>query len=1038
GEHLVIHRDFAAGVPSAAGRHRLDGYGVDVVEALRAGRTLVVDDVAADASLTASQRAAFAAVAVGAHLAVPRVRSGRLIALLGVAQDAPRAWTDDEVALVEEVAERTWAAVERARSETALRESEERFRLLADNAPDLIWLNDAANQAEFMNAAYVEFLGRPLEELTGRGWVDAVHPDDAERYLDAYLQATARRERFEAEFRFRRHDGVYRWMSSVGVPRFEGGVYAGYVGSTSDIHEARLERDREALMALVAHELDQEIGVDERLGRLVRLLVVRGVGDACWVSRVAGGGALTPGPHAAAGAEGERLLVDLQEGSPAVLEVARGGAPLLVPHAPAPTALVPLSARGRTLGVLAVARASGPAYTERDLATLREIGQRAGLAIDNAALYEAEVLARGQAERARRRVAELHALAAVLSNAVSLYDVARAGADAIMTAAGADAVWLVVEAEEPGRLRTARIAGHPAGVGRRFATFPRDAALPIAVAARDGRPVFFEDGRALLERYPLMAEVRADAGAACAVPVGSGALGLAYGAARAFDDAERAHLVAMGRLVGQALARAERFEHEREVSTLLQRSLLPSRLPSVPGLSIARDYQAGAAGTEAGGDWYDALVLADGRVAITVGDVVGRGPQAATVMGQMRSALSAYLTAGSAPALALTQLNEFAAHVDGASGATALCLIFDPEDGRVVWARAGHPPPLVVGTADAGYRETLRGPLLGLIDDAVYEEGSFTLAAGAAVLAYSDGLIERRGGELARNLAALAAIAGGAPRWSAEQLLHAIRVAALPQGGVEDDVVMVVVARHLEPGGISTDADPASLRDVRHSLRDWVAPWALPAAEVDDMVLALGEAIANAAEHAYADGDAGPLEARFWHDPDGEVVMLVSDAGRWRRPADDADRGHRGYGLELMRALMDRVDVVPSSSGTRVELRYRPRPSPAEPALGLASAPSQPEATGVEVDAEHDGGGPIHVRVRGEIDEASAASFADAVLPRLASGRALVIDLSRAAYMGSAALHVIGDAIRRAAAEGVDLSVRVAADSAPHRVLVLT
>src|SRR5262245_51119335 len=96
-------------------------------------------------------------------------------------------------------------------------------------------------------------------------------------------------------------------------------------------------------------------------------------------------------------------------------------------------------------------------------------------------------------------------------------------------------------------------------------------------------------------------------------------------------------------------SRAERFEHERGVSALLQRSLLPSRLPSVPGLSIARDYQPGAAGTEAGGDWYDALVLPEGRVAITVGDVVGRGPQAATVMGQMRSALSAYLAAGSAP-----------------------------------------------------------------------------------------------------------------------------------------------------------------------------------------------------------------------------------------------------------------------------------------------------------------------------------------------------------------------------------------------------
>jgi anti-anti-sigma factor len=201
------------------------------------------------------------------------------------------------------------------------------------------------------------------------------------------------------------------------------------------------------------------------------------------------------------------------------------------------------------------------------------------------------------------------------------------------------------------------------------------------------------------------------------------------------------------------------------------------------------------------------------------------------------------------------------------------------------------------------------------------------------------------------------------------------------------------------------------------------------------MVLALGEAIANAAEHAYPDDAPGPLDARFSHEPDGEVLMLVSDAGRWLR-ADDAERSHRGHGLALMRAVMDRVDVVPSSTGTRVELRYRPRPSPSEAAAGMAQAATPDESSGLEV--ESDGTGTVHVRVRGEIDGPAAASLADAVLPRLAPGRPLVIDLSRSAYMGSAAVHAIGDAMRRAGAAGADLSVRVAAGSAPHRVLVLT
>ncbi len=152
---------------------------------------------------------------------------------------------------------------ERKQVEATLRETEHRFRQLANAAPVLIWMTDADGQAEFMNAEYLKFTGRGFEELYGSGWIESVHPEDAAAYVDAFMEAARRRERFEADFRFRRADGEYRWMRTVGVPRFEGGVYKGYAGSTSDIHERKQaeaalqesDRRKTEFLAMLAHEL---------------------------------------------------------------------------------------------------------------------------------------------------------------------------------------------------------------------------------------------------------------------------------------------------------------------------------------------------------------------------------------------------------------------------------------------------------------------------------------------------------------------------------------------------------------------------------------------------------------------------------------------------------------------------------------------------------------------------------------------------------------------------------------------------------------
>jgi PAS domain S-box-containing protein len=120
----------------------------------------------------------------------------------------------------------------------ALRESEERFRTLADNAPALIWVTSSTG-AKFVNREYLEFLGVDEAEVLGDKWAKFIHPEDREAYVNAFLEATSNRIRFEAELRFRRRDGEYRWMHSVGMARFEGGEFNGYVGSTFDIHDRK-------------------------------------------------------------------------------------------------------------------------------------------------------------------------------------------------------------------------------------------------------------------------------------------------------------------------------------------------------------------------------------------------------------------------------------------------------------------------------------------------------------------------------------------------------------------------------------------------------------------------------------------------------------------------------------------------------------------------------------------------------------------------------------------------------------------------------
>jgi PAS domain S-box-containing protein len=141
---------------------------------------------------------------------------------------------------------------ERRRTEEALHESEKRFHLMAETAPVMVWMSGFEMGRTYFNKRWLEFTGRTLEEETGTGWTEGLHPDDARKYLDRYAEAFDAREEFRVECRLRRSDGEYRWLLDSGTPRLDReGRFNGYIGSCIDITEEKLTR--ESLRNLSAH-----------------------------------------------------------------------------------------------------------------------------------------------------------------------------------------------------------------------------------------------------------------------------------------------------------------------------------------------------------------------------------------------------------------------------------------------------------------------------------------------------------------------------------------------------------------------------------------------------------------------------------------------------------------------------------------------------------------------------------------------------------------------------------------------------------------
>ena len=473
-----------------------------------------------------------------------------------------------------------------------------------------------------------------------------------------------------------------------------------------------------------------------------------------------------------------------------------------------------------------------------------------------------------------------------------------------------------------------------------------------------------------------------------------------------------------------------------------QLSLLPPSLPMLPDLRLSGSYHRASSPRAAGGDWYDAVALGAGRVALVVGDAVGHGVQAAGAMSRLRGAMRSTALRDPSPRVVLAALDAFAAEMDDVEGASVFYGVLDAGSGTLTYGAAGHPPPLVVhADGRASFLSGTPRPPLGSLPDVTTHISQHTLEQGATLVLFSNGAIAgpdtsvpeealNRLVDVSRSvLQAPGALEADAAAGLATAVAEGVR---RPQGWPDDVAVLVAHRREttLEPLYLELVAIPAALPGVRRRLGAWLAGLGMGEQDRVGVMVAVGEASANAAEHAYRGAEPGPMSVSAHVDVDGVLTVVVRDEGSWRPP--DRDPGDRGRGLLIMRQLVDTVRLDERPQGTTVTLSIRLRRTPdVDPDLPASTS-------GATVHVDRDGPRPVVVVV-GAVDEVGAEQMRIRLLEASHGGTGRVeLDLTGVTLFSSAAVRVVFAIARIGRGEGWRLGVRAPDGGVTRHVLQIS
>jgi anti-anti-sigma factor len=441
----------------------------------------------------------------------------------------------------------------------------------------------------------------------------------------------------------------------------------------------------------------------------------------------------------------------------------------------------------------------------------------------------------------------------------------------------------------------------------------------------------------------------------------------------------------------------------------VQHALLPDALPLLPDLALSGSYHRASSVRAAGGDWYDAVPLGRGRLALVIGDAVGHGVPAAGAMSRLRGAMRSSALRDPAPEAVLSSLDEFGAQMNDIEGASILYGVFDTATGVLHYATAGHPAPLVVH-ADGGtsFLPVSPRPPLGTVPGSPTTVLEYELELGDTLVFYSDGALVTPSGAPAGGPARLAEVAAtvvtraGALEGDGAATLAAAIASDVHEAHARPDDVAVLVAHRcatrVSALHLTLPATPPSLPIMRRRVNAWLGELGMSEQDRVGVMVAVGEACANAAEHAYRDIQPGEMHLSADVDVDGVLTIVVRDEGSWRPP--NRDPGDRGRGLLIMRQLVDRV-LLKGQDGTTVTLSVQLRRSP--------DAEEDPPSTemAAEVTIDREGQLPV-VRVAGVVDLVGAEQMRIRLLEASRGGTTPVeLDLTDVGLFSSAAVRVV-------------------------------
>lgn len=534
---------------------------------------------------------------------------------------------------------------------------------------------------------------------------------------------------------------------------------------------------------------------------------------------------------------------------------------------------------------------------------------------------------------------------------------------------------LAVFGVEGERLTIVGHHGHTTGDEGPFNDMPLETDYPAAEVVRTGRAIYLPSPEEYYHRYPATWPLARRFGrrswAFLPLIVAGRTMGAWLAGFRhpvSFSPDERSVLTTVARMLAQALARAGIAETERELSQVLQRTMMPSLVAGIPGMTVAARYVPTGGGLQVGGDWYDMIPLPNGRIALVIGDVQGHDVRAAGLMGQLRIALRAYASEGHRPDAVLARASRFLsgltdAYEDGEHTgprfATCLYAEADPDTGTLDIARAGHPDPVVM-TADgtAVIRQTAGGLPLGIEADTDYPTTRFTLEAGETIMLCTDGLIETGGHDLATGWGRLRPLLEQHTsdlEKLADALVQAVHGPAShyttgPLSDRREDDVAVLLLRREGPTSRSTaprrtalniaQAEPERISAARQQVREMLHDWADPE-QVDSAVLMISEMATNVLVHT--DGDALMVARASGEHGERLLRVEVADGSdelpHKRRPGEMASSGR---GLVLMELLADAWGVDPRGEGKSIWFELYESAEPVELLVDAAPVP-EPE-----------------------------------------------------------------------------------------------